>query len=410
MTGYPVARRAALAAVLCLLVLLVATAGQAQALWPVYLLDTGAQALVRILSDGSQAVLPLGLNPGEYVSAGDIGFSPDGSKVALCPINYGDGSAPPTASLVVRDLAAQTDLLRQDLGPALGCRATYRSDGAFVALGLVHYLPEMGAPAAGVPVWELRVIEPGSGGTIASLRSDGPEAAAAGLAPTVPLLPVVRRFGGAEIIFAAQPYTTGESGPIPGLSWRVDAAALTPVEPWGNLQLDTLSGGEIAWAAADAARPAGQPPGPMPANNVAQVRDASGQTRTVFASPDWLLIGAAFIEGGQRLALQLVAPLNAASADAATPSRWVAVDRSGAVQELTSAAGYAQVRGAPGGYVVLQAFAPEGGGAPTYTLDYVAGGQISTLWAAPSAASAYELAWAPPVMTAAGLPSFAALP
>ena len=392
---------------LCLLTLTVSAGVQGQAPWAVYLLDSGAQALLRVHSDGTQAVLPLGLNPGEYVSAFDIGLSPDGSKAALCPVQYGDGTTTPTAALVVRDLASQTTVLRQELGPALGCRATYRSDGAFVALGMVHYLPGAAPPADGLPVWELRVVEPAAGGTIASLRSDGPEAAAAGLSPSDPILPLVRRFEGAEVILAALPYTTGETGPVPGLSWRVDAAALTPIEPWGNLQLDTLSNGEFAWAAADPARPAGQPPGPMPAYNVVRLRDATGQTRTIFASPDWLLMGVRFIDDGQRLALHLAAPF---TAESSTPSGWVAVDRSGAVQELTSAAGYAQVQSAPGGHVVLQSFAPQDGGAPTYTLDYVAGGQISTLWAAPSTSSAYELVWSPPVTPAAGLAPFPAIP
>ncbi|MBL8147616.1 MAG: hypothetical protein JNL34_14660, partial [Anaerolineae bacterium] len=198
MTVSSLARHAALI-LLCLLALTVSAGVQAQATWAVYLLDSGAQALVRVNSDGTQAVLPLGLNSGEVVSAFDIGLSPDGSKVALCPVQYGDGTTTPTAALVVRDLASQANLLRQELGPALGCRATYRGDGAFVALGIVYYLPGTAPPADGLPVWELRVVEPAAGGTIASLRSDGPEAAAAGMSPSAPILPLVRRFEGAEL-------------------------------------------------------------------------------------------------------------------------------------------------------------------------------------------------------------------
>ncbi len=388
MKGIILARRAALA-VGCALLLWLAMGVQAQAAWAVYLLDTGAQALVRVSSDGAQTTLPLGLAPGEYVSAYDMSFSPDGTRVALCPVNYGDGSAAPTAALLVRDLAAQTDLLRQELGPALGCRATWRADGAFLALGIVHYLPESGVVMEGVPAWELRVVDPGSGNAIATLRADGPEAAAAGLANVQTLLPAVRRFDGAELIFAAVPFAAGGPGAVPAFSWR--------------------PGGEFAWAATDPARPAGQPPGPLPAHNIAVVRDAAGQ-RTVFTTPDWLIIGAAFVDDGQRLALQLVAPFNEAASETATPTRWVSVDRGGAVTELTSAAGYAQLAGAPGGYIVLQAFTPEGGGAPTYTLDYNAGGQIRTLWAAPNSATAYDLAYAPPMPPAAGLPPFAGLP
>ena len=404
MTG----RRAVLI-LFCLALLALTMPVGAQAPWSVYLLDTGTQALLRVGADGSQTTIPLGLGPGDYLSAYDISFSPDGTKAALCPVNYGDEATPPKATLIILDLTTQTQTLRTDLGPALGCRATYRSDGSFIALGLVHYLPGDVQAVPDLPAWELRVVEPALGGTIAQLRADGPEAAAAGLASNPPVLPVVRRFDGAELVFAAMPFATGGPGVVPAFSWRVDAAALTPAEPWGNLQIDAIPGADIAWAAADPTRPAGQPPGPLPANNVALVRDSSGQIRPVFASPDWLLIGTRFIDDGRRLALQLVAPMDPAATDARVPTRWIAVDRSGAVEELTGTASYAQLAGAPGGYVVLQAFTPDGG-LPTYTLDYNAGGQIQTLWAAESSASAFDLAWAPPVTAGAGLPPFAAIP
>lgn len=404
------ARRAALLS-LCALLLAAGLGAQAQAGWFVYLLDSGGQALVRVGADGSQAVLPLGINPNAYLSAFDIGFSPDGARAALCAIDYGSAEAAPSAVLTVRDLAAQTDLMRLDLGPALGCRAAYRADGAFIALGIVHYLPGDVQAVPDLPAWELRVIDPVSGGTIAQLTSDSPEAAAAGLPSNPPVLPVVRRFDGAELIFAAQPFATGGGSEAPALNWRIDTATLAPLAGWGYLQFDLLANGELAWTAADSSRPAGEPPGPLPADNVVRWQDASGQARTIYASPDWLLIGARFIDEGARLALQLVAPYSAEyPAELGYPTRWIALDRAGATGELTSTAGYAQLRGVPGGYVVLQVFTPEGGGAPTYTLDYNAGGQIRTLWATQAGAAAYDLAWAPPMTPAAGLPPFAALP
>lgn len=403
------APRAALV-LLCALALFGVAGGQAQAPWSVYLLDNGTQTLVRVGADGSQAVVPLDLAPGDTVSAFDMSISPDGAKVAYCPVNYGDGSNSPSATLIVRDLVTQAEILRQSLGPALGCRVTWRADGAFLALGIVHYLPGASPAIPDLPAWELRVADPTAGSAIATLRSDGPEVAAAGLPSDPPVLPVVRQFEGAELVFAALPFATGGPGVVPAFAWRVDAASLAPAEPWGHLQIDVLAGSETAWAANDPARPAGQPPGPLPANNVAIVQDATGQERPVFASPDWLLIGTKFIDDGARLALQLVAPLDPSAAEVSTPTRWVAVDRSGSVQDVTSAASYAQLAGAPGGYVVLQAFTPEGGGAPTYTLDYNAGGQISTLWAAPNSASVYDLVWTPPVQPAAGLTPFPGLP
>jgi hypothetical protein len=409
MTRLASARRA-VSALLGLLLLAGSIGASAQAPWFVYLFDTGAQALVRVGADGAQTTLPLGMAPNEATSAFDMSFSPDGARVAFCALNYGDNTAPPTATLIVRDLAAQADLLRQPLGAALGCRATYRTDGAFLALSLVHHLPGDPAAAPDEPVWELRVLDAASGSAIGQLRADGPEATAAGLGASGAILPVVRRFEGAELIFAALPFAAGGPSAVPAWRWRVDTASLTQAEPWGSLQLDALPGAEIAWTASDPNRPAGQPPGPLPPDNVARVMDAAGQTQTVFASPDWLLIGARFIDDGRRLALQLVAPFDPSAVEVSTPTRWIAVDRSGALTELTSTASYAQLAGVPGGYVVLQAFTPEGGGAPTYTLDYNTGGQISTLWTAPGSASAYDLAYATPIVRAADLPPFTGLP
>lgn len=405
-----IVRRAALF-ISCALLLNAASGVISQPPWAIYLLDTNAQALVRVNGDGSQAVYPLNLPENAYVSAFDLGFSPDGTKVALCPINYGSADAAPSAQLIVRDIAAQADVMRLDLGPALGCRVSYRSDGAFLALGIVHYIPGDVQAVPDLPAWELRVVEPGAGGTIAALRSDGPEAAAAGLTSNPPLLPLVRRFEGAELIFAALPFATGGPDVVPAFSWRVDAAALNPAAPWGQLQFDVLAGGDFAWNTADAGRPAGQPPGAMPANNVTRWQDTSGEPRTVFASPDWLLLDARFIDDGARLALQLVAPFDAAQPeDVGYATRWIAVDRAGALEELTGTASYAQIRGVPGGYVVLQAFAPEGSGPAIYTLDYNSGGQIRTLWNTEAQNTSYDLAWAPPMTLAPGLPPFAALP
>jgi hypothetical protein len=409
MAPVSLARRAALA-LSCLLLVSAVSGVVGQPPWAVYLLDTGARALVRVNGDGAQAVYPLGLPENAYVSAFDIGFSPDGTRVALCPVDYGNAETAPSAQLIVRDIAAQAELMRLDLGPALGCRVTYRSDGAFLAVGIVHYIPGDVQAVPDLPAWELRVVEPGAGNTIAVLRADGPEAAAVGVPSNPPVLPVVRRFEGAELIFAALPFAAGGPGLAPAFTWRVDAAALTPAEPWGYLQFDALAGGDLAWNTGDPGRPAGQAPGSLPAANVTRWQDASAQPRTVFTSPDWLLLDTRFIDDGARLALHLVAPFDAAQPESVGyATRWIALDRAGAVDELTSDASYAQVRGAPGGYVVLQAYASPGG-ATVYTLDYNSGGQIRTLWNTEAQNTAYDLAWAPPMTLAPGLPPFAALP
>jgi len=381
-----------------------------------YLYDGITSRLLPISVSGAGEPLALPLPENSYASAFDMSFTGNGSRVAYCPINYGianpDGSSasPPNARLLVRDLATSTTTLDLDLGAAIGCRPFWRDDGAFVAVGIVRALPG-DILAAQIPSsWELMIIEPASGGTLAALNA----ATGSGIPmpPGNTFMPLIRRFTGTQVTFGVLPYAVGGIASVPAYMWTIDSGALTPDDPWGQPVLDSLSAaGEVAWLAEDAGRPSGEPSGPVPRYNVLRLRDAGGE-RVVFTEPAWTLIDARYIDDGARIAIQLMAPYDPERAlESAIPARWVALDRAGMVSELQSITGYTQLRGAPGGYLLLQNSA-DSSGTPITTLDYVsaADGSISTLWSQIgdlNMPTAWEFAWTTPSAPTTPLNPFA---
>src|SRR5689334_1398372 len=86
--------------------------GMAQDTWGVYLFNGNSGELVRVNSDGTQAVSGLGLEQGAYVSSFDMAFTRDGSRLAFCATTYpqatdANSTAQPTAKFYLRDIAAQ---------------------------------------------------------------------------------------------------------------------------------------------------------------------------------------------------------------------------------------------------------------------------------------------------------------
>ncbi len=401
---------------LFLTLLVFAAPSSAQAPVIAYLYDAITSRLLPVNSVGAGEPLSLPLPENSYASAFDMSFTHDGSIVAYCPVNYGvanpDGSsaAPPNARLLVRNLSASTTTLDLDLGAAIGCRPFWRDDGAFLAVGIVRALPGDIQAAQLQSSWELLILEPSSGGTLAALNMTN--AAGITMPPGNTFMPLVRRFSGTQVTFGVLPYAAGGIASVPALTWAIDSGALTPDDPWGQPTLDSLNAaGEIAWLAEDASRPSGEPSGPVPRYNVLRLRDGGGE-RVIFAEPAWTLIDARYIDDGARIAIQLMAPYDPQRAlDAAVPARWVALDRAGIVSELQSISGYTQLRGAPGGYLLLQNSADASGTTVT-TLDSVsaADGSISTLWSQMgdlSAPTAWEFAWTLPVSPTTSLNPFA---
>lgn len=385
----------------------------AQANLLAYVYNGETKTLIGINSDGSTADYNLGLPTDSFVSSFDMAFTADGSKVALCAVSYpagmGETAVQPTATFILRDIAAGTNLIEQNLGAAIGCRTgqhAFNADETQIALSRINYYP--GDPNAdlSLPSWQLTLIDAASGNTLAELNNQSPAVVEYTLA-SEGIIPYVQRVQGNSVIFAEVPYGIGGGAEWAAYEWLTDAGTVTPVTVWGNIDLDTLSStGETIWTGIDDSRPAATPNGPVPPNNVVRLMDSAGQETVIFHTPDWQVLDANFIEGGQRIAVMLY------SFDPQTslPNvRWVALDRAGTQTTLVESPGNAQVETAPGGYVSLvQEGQLDGVTIPQFKLNFAAvGGQPAQLWASDTTQMAYwELAWVASDTGATGLPPF----
>jgi hypothetical protein len=390
----------------------------AQANGSVYLYNGTTKELLRINPDGSQASFSLGLDENTFVSSYDMAFSADGGRVAFCAVTYPPSPDPnvpaaPTAHLYLRDIAGGANVLDADMGSAIGCRtgrAAFNEDGTLLAVSRINYYP--GDPAADIsrPTWELLVFDLGLNQVVTQLNSNSVEVANYESLAKGGILPYVQSFSGRQIIFAEVPYGVGGGAEWNAYLWDTTAGVVTPVERWGNFTLDALPNGEMVWVTLDPNLPAGTPAGMMPANNVVQATDASGAVNTIYHSPDWTILDAGFINGGQQVAIQLLSPFNSDTPDAPLTLKWIALDRSGQIVDLVESNGNPSVMNAPGGFVALnQTITDPATGASQYSLTYSTNGQATELWSGQSDMGAWELAWATPGAPTEGLQPFAAV-
>lgn len=394
-----------------LAVTLVPALAQANSLAYVYNGET--KTLIRINTDGTSADYNLGLSADTFVSPFDMAFTADGSRVALCAVTYpagmGETAVQPTAQFILRDIAAGTNLIQQDLGAAIGCRTgqhAFNADESLVALSRINYYP--GDPNADLsqPSWQITLIETATGNAAAELNNLSPAVVEYTLA-SEGIIPYIQRVDGSSVIFAEVPYGVGGGAEWAAYEWQRDAGTVTPVTTWGNLDLDLLpTTNETVWTGIDDSRPAATPNGPIPPNNVVRLLDNnSGQQSVIFHTPDWQVFDATFIEGGQRIAVMLYTFDPQTNLPAV---RWIALDRAGVQTTLIESAGNAQIEAAPAGFVTLaQEGQLDGVTIPQFKLSYTTGGQTTELWASDTSQMAYwELAWVAPDTAAAGLPPF----
>jgi hypothetical protein len=391
----------------------------AQADWSVYLYNGMSKELLRISPDGAQTSHSLGLDENTYVSSYDMAFTNDGTRVAFCAVTYPPSNDPnnpaqPTAHLYLRDIAAGTNQVDVDLGNAIGCRTgheAFNDDGTQLAVSRINYYPGDPAADASVPTWQLLVVDVNGGATVNELNSNSLAVSDFESLAKGGVLPYVQSFSGNQLTFAEVPYGIGGGAEWNAYTWDTSVNALTPVEHWGNFTLDRLSStGEMVWVTADANLPGGQPFGEMPANNVVQATDVSGEVKTIYHSPDWLVVDANFINGGQGVAIQLLSPIDPNAPDQLPSIKWVTLDRTGQLTDLIESNGNPVVESAPNGYVVLnQTITDPATGASSFGLTHNANGQSTDLWSASSDTGFWELAWVSPTAPADGLQPFTAV-
>lgn len=389
------------------------TAAQGET-WSTYLYNGNTGELARVYADGTQQTYALGLPENTFISSRDIAFTTDGNRAAYCAVTYPPGTqdAPgqPIATLYLRDLAAGTNLLEHSLGNAIGCTVgpkSFNANESQIAVGISRYSP--GDPNVDTtgPAWQLLVIDAASGNTISALDAGAQPVTDVGLMMEGPMIPDVQSFENNQVVFAAVPYGIGGTPDVIAYRWDVSGSTLA-VEPEGaanHFSADAL-GSEAIWTASNPNLPAAEPAGPVGFFNVVMISENGGEPRVIYHNAEWTLIAAKFINDGQQIAILHFPRFDPNQALGAQPTKWVALDRSGAVTDLHTDVEYSDIAAAPGGYVFLHASYPEPDNFEKvrFALDYYRNGQMRELWA--SETPTWEIAWAAPVAAPAGLPPF----
>jgi len=371
--------------------------------WFAYLYNQTTKELLRVYQDGTQQSFNLGLDENTYVSGFDMGFTYTGSQVAFCTVQYPPDGSLGTATLVVRDIEAQTNLQTLDLGKAIGCRVGQQGYGgmmdSILSVSLVRYMP--GDPNADTsqPAWQILLLEPYMGMTLFELNANSPEVAAAGITNPGPMLPYVQRIDASSVIFAAVPYGIGGGAEWPAYRWKINES-VEAVQIWGNVSLDTLSlTDEKVWVSADPNQPAAQPFGPIPPYNIVKLADRNDEEQVIYYNGEWVVADAKFINNGRQVAVLLMSGADANDPNPPQINKWVAIDRNGNVTDLYGEHFYAPLAAAPDGYVILDLTEPaEGETIRTYTLVYGTDAGQTTLWSVQleDFSRSWEIAWAAP--------------
>lgn len=374
------------------LALTVATpaAAQTQDSWFAYLLNDGSpNHLIRVNLDGESSIVELGLNENNYVSS--IAFSSTGQLAAYC-VGTMQVSA---AQLVVRDLESGDNVIALDFGENHDC---FVSEHAFndtdtqVAVGSVD---------RNTYAWQFQVLDLATGSVTHELNQA--TAAASGLEIAPFNMPATRAFADNELVFGML-FWGGEAGAqSDAYRWNLDTNQVEAAAgKWRYHTLNQLDAtGEAIYPAVDMSLPAGNPGGPMDANNVLMLETADGETRIIYHNPGEVIARAKFVDNGAKIAMWLIPDF-----ESAQPTHWVTLDRQGNVEEtglfgsLRSA-----VLAAPDGMLMLWSASPAEATTITMQLDYITDAGTTTLWTGETDRG-IALVWASPVPVGDDLPDF----
>ncbi|MCC6616009.1 MAG: hypothetical protein IT320_21245 [Anaerolineae bacterium] len=401
------------AACLCLLLIPTLADAQTDRPWYVVLYDHATGRLVRV--DGSRGEAReyhLNINDPAQLSAQQIAVSPDAFRAAYCLIEQAPGAREGEATLYVRDLELDQVELVLPLGPALRCTASadaYDETGARLAVSITRH-PD--AAGDDTPGWRIAVVD--SDGRIADeLTARDPAVGAAGLAADLIVDPDVRAFLGDAVMFAALPYGVGGTPTVDGYRWQLAEDVVTPDKPWGAFALDALAAtGELIYPDHDPTLPSGGSGASITPFNRVMLAEGAGSLRTIYQSPDWIVLSAQFVENGRALALEFLEPAEVAGENPPR-TRWFTLTRDVNARDVGvfAAESGSQLSAAPDGFVLLWAEANgDDFSNASARLDYYVGDEVRNLWkeALPREAGAmtWELVWATPSVIADDLPPF----
>jgi hypothetical protein len=367
--------------------------------WSLYLIDSMTQQVLRIYLDGRQETYDLGMPAGTYLGRSSADFTPDGNRVAYC-IN--DSPDSPNMSLFVRDMGAG-QVFTVSFGQTAGRWVDYSNDGSQIAVSLArHYAGDPNADP-NTPTWQLLVLDATNG---TQLYEMNPIKGAAYFDVGRALMPDVRYFAGNLIVFAGLAWGTEGFPTPPAYLWQTTDDAIQPVERWWRWGWDALAyTGELAWVEVNANLPAAEPGGPMPQGNVVKLANDGGQESTIYANPDWIIMGTKFIDAGRQLAINELQGFDENNMEAPQGTRWIALNRDGTSSELVAPPGYSELVAAPDGFALL--WASDNSATPLMTLDYHTGRETTTLWQTQQQmGTSWQLLWSAPTRPAQGLTPF----
>jgi hypothetical protein len=253
--------------------------------------------------------------------------------VAYCfTTNAQEGSPQKFVTLVVRDIAAQTNLVQLNLDLAIQCSVGRHAfdplSNSSVLIGTFNYFPnDRTMIDTAAPLWQLREVDIATGQVIYEANATMSAVQSLLAYPNDPFLPVVRYNLGDIVIFLQMPISIGGMVEAAAIDWRPASNTFSSIENYGLPVLD-FYGGELVWASNNPNFPAAEVMMMQPYNILTVASKAGGQN-TIFYSPTEAIIGAQYIDEGLNLAINLAMPT-----ETGLVTRWVSLNRDGSITNM----------------------------------------------------------------------------
>jgi hypothetical protein len=311
-------------------------------MWFAWLYNPATEQLIELYEDGTTEASALVHPASERMVGSPPAFHPEGVWLAYCTFE----DATSTLRVRVQDLGdpnpkagitlpAVFEIGQAAIGQGGDCSldptAFNRSNPAQL---VVSVLRGQGYPSR--TEWDILVLDLTTGGVAYQLNSASPEVAPLANASSPLWFPITRRFDGDQVSFTMVPWG-GE--PLPqqdAYTWNLATGTLTSAPEFGAwIWQSNPSTGESVWLVEDSTLPKGTTFGPTPSFNVVIYESGRGSPATmIYHSPDSVIYSAVFVNGGRDLVIQLQPPFDPATGEP-PDARWVLLDRTGAVRDLT---------------------------------------------------------------------------
>ena len=343
--------------------------------------------------------LPEGYRPGEFA------FAPYGNVLAYCASSDTDmQNGHPHVQLIVRDLEVGGNILQTDLGYPAGCLTgenAFNEDGTKFTLGIVNYFVGEESADTTQPEWRLLVYDMNSLTVAQEINaSTNPIPVDDPVLSQFSMMPQVRYFAHDISVFRQLPWGVGGMEPqADAYMWDIVGGSVEPIEHYGAQTIAVLPDrGELFWLEHDESLALAEPFGEGLMNNVVRTVGRDKSVKTIYYTPDWLIIDMVVINDGRQLALLL----STQDSNSGVINRWLALDRSGTTQVLGESDQWSTIRRAPNGFTLFstQITDPNDPTTRSFALNYVTAGTPSELWSSPQGDQYWEFVWAHPWLTA----------